>query len=356
MAAHKTEQEKLSETLEKLRPLFPFYVNDYIDETSVSTGSKVGYLRDVRLFFEWLMSEGLATCETMKDLPLFALESLKARDIKRFESYLEHRLKQEKATRLRKLSALKSLFRYLSKTSDNDNGGTYLERNVMEKVEIKKERSNPSARAEVLKGKILVSKEEMLDFLQFVMHEYEEDPKISYQQRGHFKKNKERDIAIISLMLGSGMRVSEIVNLKFTNITMKQKLINMKRKGDTTNSFYFSSQALADLNTYLEVRGKKYNDPDNELEYVFVTAPKGQPKPIDKRTIQKMIKRFAKAYTRDMTAHKLRHSFATFLLDETNDLALVQQQLGHSAIETTRLYTHVLDDKLRDAVDKLSDF
>ncbi|TVY05598.1 tyrosine-type recombinase/integrase [Paenibacillus cremeus] len=58
-----------------------------------------------------------------------------------------------------------------------------------------------------------------------------------------------------------------------------------------------------------------------------------------------MIKRFAKAYTREMTAHKLRHSFATFLLDETNDL--VQQQLGHSAIETTRLYTLILDDKLK---------
>ncbi|MFS1519426.1 tyrosine recombinase XerS [Bacillus sp. SCS-151] len=350
------EQEQLSRTLEKIRSLFPFYVNDYLDETSVSTGSKVGYLRDIRLFFEWLISEGLTDCNEMKNLPLSALESLKARDIKRFESHLEHRLNQEKATRLRKLSALKSLFKYLAITSDDDKGGTYLERNVMEKVEIKKERSNPSARAEVLKGKILVSKEEMLDFLQFVTHEYEEDINLSYQQKGHYKKNKERDIAIISLMLGSGMRVSEVVNLKFENITMDQKLINMKRKGDTPNSFYFSSQALADLNNYLEIRDKRYNDTNKEIKYVFLTAPKGQPKPIDKRTVQKMIKRFAKAFTRDMTAHKLRHSFATFLLDETNDLALVQQQLGHSAIETTRLYTHVLDDKLKNAVDKLSDF
>lgn len=160
-----------------------------------------------------------------------------------------------------------------------------------------------------------------------------------------------RDRAIIELLFSTGLRVSELTNLKKEDINLDKEEFSVKGKGGKWRIVFLSNQAKYWLKKYLSLR----TDVDQAL---FVRHDRGQ-KAAEKnksenkltpRSIQRLIKKYAKiaGITKKITTHSLRHSFATDLLSGGADIRAVQELLGHKNITTTQVYTHVTDQHLKD--------
>ncbi|HVY01683.1 MAG TPA: site-specific tyrosine recombinase/integron integrase [Candidatus Nanoarchaeia archaeon] len=141
---------------------------------------------------------------------------------------------------------------------------------------------------------------------------------------------------IISLLYSSGLRVSELVNLKTGDISLEQRSGWVRKGKGSKDRIFFMSEPLAiELKDYLQGR---------ENQFVF-----SKDKPLTTRNIQKIIQGTRKraGLNKKITPHTLRHSFATHLLENGTDIRLIQSMLGHSSLSTTQVYTHVSSEQLR---------
>ncbi|MGE5703208.1 MAG: tyrosine recombinase XerS, partial [Clostridia bacterium] len=251
----------------------------------------------------------------------------------------------------RKISSLKSLFYYLSALSEDENGESYLTRNVMAKIEMNVEEATPLARANTIRSKILID-EEIQRFVDFIQTGYaaccDTKKKLDYHQR-----NRLRDTAIVALILSGGFRVSEVINLNMSDVILEKNQLRMVRKGKKEDAPFFSDWGKQYLVAYLENR-HSYKPADTEdAVFLAVSATKPFGHRIELRSVQKLVKKYAMSFgIPDLSVHKLRHSFATQFLRINPDPHQLQAQLGHSKIETTMQYAHVLEDTLIDAVNR----
>lgn len=155
-----------------------------------------------------------------------------------------------------------------------------------------------------------------------------------------------RDVAMLELLFSTGLRVSELCALDRTSVNLKQDEFSVRGKGDKIRIVFLSDTAKKALDNYL----KKRNDVDAALFVSERTQDKNNPTRLTPRSVQRMIKKYAIAagITKEVTPHKLRHSFATDLLRNGADLRSVQALLGHANITTTQIYTHITDKSLRE--------
>lgn len=143
---------------------------------------------------------------------------------------------------------------------------------------------------------------------------------------------------IISLLYSTGLRVSEIVNLKVDDINLTEKSGWVRKgKGSKDRLFMMSQNLAEELSEYLDTKGQDY-------KYVF-----SKEKPLTTRNIQKIIQgtKTRANITKRVTPHTLRHSFATHLLEQGIDIRVIQAMLGHSSLSTTQVYTHVSNEQLK---------
>jgi len=156
-----------------------------------------------------------------------------------------------------------------------------------------------------------------------------------------------RNKVMIKLMLNTGLRLSEVINLKWSHINLQIcKLKVVQGKGGKDRILWINESTLNELRAWRERQVKDIEQVDN----VFTTRDGNILKPAD---IRKMIYTYtAKAGITDKNIHphSLRHTFATDLLRETKNLRLVQKALGHSNISTTQIYTHIVDEELENAM------
>ena len=156
-----------------------------------------------------------------------------------------------------------------------------------------------------------------------------------------------RDRAILELMYASGLRVSEAVNVKMSDLDLDSGILTTTGKGSKTRRVPVGSSAVEWLKTYLVARRKKQN---NDVQNLFVT-PLG--KPINRQAIYNSIREYAaKCGFQGVSPHTLRHSFATHLIQNRADIRSVQQMLGHADISTTQIYTHITDAHLKRSYDQ----
>lgn len=340
---------------EKLTDL-PWYVTEYIDtrKRKLSHTTLLNYCHDYIIFFDWLVSEKLAA-PVRKDIELSVLEKLTVREIESFLTYLEYQLSNSKYTINRKLSALKSLFDYLQNKAETEELKPYLERNVMAKIEFNVMKESQETIANRIEGKILRSDDYEL-FRQFVAYDFGEQHRENKRLYQFHEFNRERDTAIVSLILGSGLRLSEVAGINIEDLDMNKGLVRVIRKGNKEQYVYFSQQALTDLENFLRIRKARYK-PEQAETYLFMAAPigrKGKTRRLTPRAIEKLIEKYAKAYGKPaLTVHSLRHSFATRYHQENNDVPRLKNQLGHSSIQTTMIYTHLTDEEMRKAVNNM---
>lgn len=142
---------------------------------------------------------------------------------------------------------------------------------------------------------------------------------------------------IVSLLYSSGLRVSELVNLKVDDIDFQQKIGWVRKgKGGKDRIFSISSDLASEIEAYLSRK--------EEHSYVF-----SKDKPLTTRNIQKIIKgmRERANINKKVTPHTLRHSFATHLLESGTDIRLIQSMLGHASLNTTQVYTHISSDQIK---------
>lgn len=163
-----------------------------------------------------------------------------------------------------------------------------------------------------------------------------------------------RDQAILYLLFSTGLRVSEICNLKKKDINLKQDEFSVKGKGGKVRVVFLDQNAKDAIDKYLKARNDNseylfisYGHTNNQLKIVNC---KLKIDPMTPRSVQRMVKKYATAagVTKNITPHVLRHSFATDLLRSGADIRAVQTLLGHSSITTTQIYTHVTDQHLKE--------
>ena len=254
-----------------------------------------------------------------------------------------------KTTINRTLSALSSLYKYLTEEVEGPDGEPYFYRNVMKKFRLRK-RKRPWLHVLRISNKNLFLGDETMKFLDYVENEYE--VKLSNRAKSSFYKNKERDLAIIALLLSSGVRLSEAVNLDLKDINLKMMVIDVTRKGGQRDSVNMASFARPYLENYLSIRNKRYKAEKQDVA-LFLTEYRGVPNRIDASSIEKMVAKYSQDFKIRVTPHKLRHTLATRLYDATKSQVLVSHQLGHASTQVTDLYTHIVNDEQKNALDNL---
>jgi len=376
LALTQEEQNMKRLTIENLKEL-PNYITEFYeakkDDFSANTLSK--YIYEYRSFFNWLISDRIVDVKSAKEIPLESLDSLRKDVVKTYfdkllnENIASEKKKEKKVYETRKdttvnraKSALRSLFNYLVNETENAAGDTYIERNVMEKFPLKRIKVSPATRADALNDKIL-KQHQIKGFLEFLSNGYEQTVEENHRKLATFKRDKERDFAICSLFLGSGIRLNELVSLEINNIDFHNVKISIDRKGGGHETISITIESLMAIERYLEVRNKRYSGAEYS-PFLFVTSHGGI-KNISHRAIQNIVQKYTSAYLTQVThstnikglsPHKLRHSFSLLYYEENDgDIKLLSDQLGHSNLNTTSLYVNMADETRERAMERVSE-
>lgn len=342
--------------LNELKIKLPWYVVEYLDhelDQRKSPSTLLGYAHDFIRFFEWLIQEQITNQGSIQDIPHEVLEKLRKNDAKTYFTYLEHVKGYSDNTLNRNLSSLKSLLKYLTTQTENEDGECYFDRNVMAKIPMITDKNDISNRADEIAAQIFQNNDDRV-FLEFVATQYEQMIE-NTKAYSYFKRDYERDIAILSLFLGSGIRVSELVHLKIDDIDPHDRKMRVLRKGNKKSTIMLTQTALGDVNEYIKVRTERYRVPDHEKS-LFVTYYGKKCSPLSIRSVQNIVMKYTKAFLKKMSPHKLRHTFATKHWVVNQDPILLMKQLGHNDINTTTLYTNMNMDQAQKAIDKLDEY
>ena len=173
------------------------------------------------------------------------------------------------------------------------------------------------------------------------------------QRKAYYEKTKERDFAIITLLLGTGIRVSELVGLNLDDVDFKSNGLHLIRKGRKEMTVYFGNEVADALEQYIEGSRAKVIPREGHEDALFYSM---QRKRIGVQAVQNLVKKYAREVTplKKITPHKLRSTYGTALYQETDDIYLVAEVLGHSDVNTTRKhYAAMSDTRRRQAAGKV---
>ena len=170
--------------------------------------------------------------------------------------------------------------------------------------------------------------------------------------RGHFERL--RMAALLETLYASGMRVSELVTLPASVMKRRERFLTIRGKGNKERAVPLSARALAALAAFDEVRRQKASEEDEADDNPYLFASGGAAGHLSRQVFARELKGLAARAglkTSAISPHVLRHAFASHLLQNGADLRAVQELLGHSDISTTQIYTHVLEERLRELVE-----
>lgn len=156
----------------------------------------------------------------------------------------------------------------------------------------------------------------------------------------------QRNKTIISLILNTGLRLSEMASLKWKDVNlMTGQLKVVQGKGSKDRILYINDDVIDEVREWKERQFEEWG----KSELVFTTRTLKQ---LDGKSVRKMVKTYTEkaGIEKNISPHNLRHTFASDLLRETKNIRIVQKALGHSDISTTQIYTHIVDDELESAM------
>lgn len=348
---------------------FPPYVAEFIDyfrSKDRSESTLRGYLIDFEYFFTWMIEKGITKEKEMKNIPLSDLNEIRVKQIS--EGFINYISKDtynpqtkghgtKRSTVNRKISSVSSLFNYLANIAeDSKTLEPYLIRNVMARIEQKADKDNDKEKAKRIRSSILIGDQEIEAFRSFIAEGYGHSglSTISYNR---YIQNRERDLAICSLILSNGLRIEEVERLTIDDVNLKDKTIHVIRKGGKERTLDFSDIAKEDLKDYLEIRQTRYNVPPDVNALFVAKQQTKQGVQMTKRAMQLMIQKYAKAFGKPhLSAHDLRHTFATRFHAKVNDIVKLKEVMDHENLQTTMIYTHVLNDELKLAIEEVDSY
>ena len=327
-----------TENILKLRQVLstlPAFCKDYfraIDSTT-TTKTRISYAYDIRIFFQFLLDENPAFKNyAMTDFSVEILDQIKAVDLEEYMEYLKVYQNGDKTETngerglKRKISALRSFYAY------------YYKREMIH--------TNPTVLIDVPKihdkSIMRLDTDEVALLLDYIEHCGDS---LTGQKRVYYEKTKERDLAIVTLLLGTGIRVSECVGLDIEDVDFKNNGIKVTRKGGNEMVVYFGEEVEKALKRYLEIR-EGITPLAGHEHALFYSA---QRKRMGVQAVENMVKKYSRQITttKKITPHKLRSTYGTALYQETGDIYLVADVLGHKDVNTTKKHYAALDDARR---------
>ena len=328
------EQTDVENTLrlrDVLKTLPPF-CRDFFRaiEPRTTTKTRISYAYDIRIFFQFLLEQNPAFRDWSIDaFTVDVLDQLTAVDLEEYEEYLKVYQAGDKTETngerglKRKMSSLRSFYAY------------YFKREMIH--------TNPTVLVDVpkihQKSIIRLEADEVALLLDYIEHGGDD---LTGQKKVYYEKTKDRDLALVTLLLGTGVRVSECVGLDIEDVDFKNNGIKVTRKGGNEMVVYFGPEVEKALKNYLEVRKNIIPVEGHEHALFYST----QRKRIGVQAVENLVKKYARQVTttKKITPHKLRSTYGTALYQETGDIYLVADVLGHKDVNTTKKHYAALDD------------
>ncbi len=318
---------------EKLRSVLatlPLFCLDFFRaiEPRTSLLTRINYAYDLRLFFSFLENE-----RGQKPMQMSAkdLESLSMDDFERYLEYLKLYYKDDDTVMengekgiARKLCAIRSMYKYYYKKE-------VIEQNITARLETPKLHDKPILRLDHEETNTL-------------LHVVETGAGLSDTQRAFNVKTKVRDLAILTLFLTTGIRISELCALDVSDFDFKNNAFKVLRKGGNEALLFFGDEAKQALERYLEQRKSASNYSVDSPMFLSL-----QNKRMSVRAIQMLVEKYSRISVplKHISPHKLRSTYGTMLYQQTGDIYLVADVLGHKDVNTTRKHYAAMDEQRR---------
>lgn len=332
---------KLRQLLSELPP----YCKDYFNslETRTTMNTQLAYVYDLTVFYNFLIHSNPSL--NIKTITLDDLNNLNLHDIEEYINYLKYYSSNKLTVKTdsqktiqkenlnsnegikRKLSSLRSFFIYLFKNE-------MIKQDPTAKISMPKLRQKAITRLEPDEVAKLLDKVESGELL-------------TKNEQKYHKFTKERDLAIMTLLLGTGIRISECVGIDITDIDFHASAIKIHRKGGKETFIYYGDEVKTALENYINNSRKKIIDEKKlDEQALFLSI---QNKRLNQRSIEKLVKKYAISVTplKHITPHKLRSTYGTNLYRETGDIYLVAEVLGHNDVNTTKKHYAAIDEDLK---------
>ena len=345
---HKELEIKTNMQLRELMKDLPDSVSDYMRAIATSTSplTRLAYGYDLRIFFHFLTTERLEfSGRKPKELTIDDMARLTLKDIEVYQEYLATYVKptfdedeqprenpdyviNEELGISRKLSALRSFYKYLYTHE-------YIPENVTEKIRMPKIKEKPV---------IYLDRNEVAKMLDTIST----GEGLSSRQQKFVEHSRVRDLAMIMLLVGTGIRESELVGMDISDVDLDEEAFVVTRKGGNQMILYFNDNIRDALGDYMAIREGIEPLPGHE-QALFLSS---QRRRITTRAVQNLVKKYATVAAplkRKLSPHKLRSTYATTLYRNTGDIYQVSKTLGHKNVSTTKRYTQESEDSNRQA-------
>ncbi len=345
------------ETLRKINvmlDILPEFAEIFFIGISQNTSSltRLNYAYDLKIFFEYLINfkksfSGL----TVRKITIEMLDDITAVDVEKFLNHISvyenddnKIVSNGERGKSRKLASIRSMYKYFFNKD-------MIITNAPAKVAVPKLHAKEITRLEI-------------DEVAKILNLIEFGDGLSEKQKDYHNKNKIRDLAMVSLFLGTGIRISELVGINLDDIDFNAQAFTVTRKGGSRTTLYFPEEIIPNLKKYAIYRRyciikNPMNDKfDNEAFFTVDHKLNNERENnmsasrISIRAVQNLVKKNAKLLKplKNITPHKLRSTFGTNLYRETNDIYMVADVLGHKDVNTTKKhYAAISEDQRRNA-------
>lgn len=344
---YKQKERHQKEIYHDLMAQLPPCAKDYLRDKDLTTqiSTRISYAYDLLMFFRYIKNQNpLFKNKEIKDISYDDLKFFQSEDISEYQHYLEFSTEasdgeaheNSKRSIARKMTCLRGLYEYHIKHEN-------IEHNPMLLVQMPKIKKD--------KNIIRMNNYEVQNILDAIETG---NGAMSERQRKACERTKQRDLSILTLMLGTGIRVSECVGLDLTDIDFKVNSLTIVRKGGGQDIIYFGDEVHDVLEAYIQ--GERKHVPINEgQEKALFISSKGNRMSVD--AIERLVKKYGRLAVpnKKITPHKLRSTYGTALYRETGDIRLVADVLGHENINTTiDFYAAIEDEHKRKAANAVS--
>lgn len=343
--------ERDERNIEKTRAIMdelPGFASEFFVGIAARTSplTRLNYAYDLRIFFDYISKKIFRGRITPQEITLRDLETLQAYDIEMYMEYLtsytfrDKKFKCGASAKERKICSLRSFFKYYFKKDK-------LSSNITAKVDLPKVHEKPIIKLEI---------DEIVKLLDRV----ESGSMPSKRQNDYLKVTKTRDLALLTLFLGTGIRISECVGLNRADLDFSANAFTVTRKGGDKSILYFSEEvakALRDYIGWLDLQMAEQTDFGRKIRHspdavaLFFSL---QGNRISVHAVQNLVKKYASlaAPLKKITPHKLRSTYGTALYRETQDIYIVADVLGHKDVNTTKRHYADMSDEIRRAAAK----
>ena len=324
--------------LRKLQEELPRFCRQYFRgiEQTTAPRTRLAYAYDLGVFFEFLhKNNSVLSKMDIIEFPLSVLDQITKADIEEYLEYLSYYVKDDgteytndERWKRRKLASLRSFYNYFFRDEQ-------IKSNPASLVPMPKLHDKEIVRLDPNEVAILLD-------------QVEDGTKMTKSQMKFHDKTKVRDLALLTLLLGTGIRVSECVGLDISDVDFDNLAIKVRRKGGYEDVVYFGEEVEEALLSYLDQR-KHMIPMSGHEDALFLSL---QNRRMAVRSVENLVKKYASLVTttKKITPHKLRSTYGTTLYQETGDIYLVADVLGHKDVNTTRKhYAAMKDDHKRKA-------